>query len=165
MTAIDDVRRCLLRDIDGFLAELDGYPDDASVWAMPAGIANSTGTLAAHVAGNLRHFVGAHLGASGYVRQRDREFSQRDVDRDALRAELRAARADVDAALRTLDPARLGEPHPMPFGTHQLPLGLALVHLATHLAYHLGQADIHRRIVTGDPRPVGAMGIESLTES
>lgn len=164
MNAIDHVRRCILRDLDGFLAELDGYPDDASVWAMPAGIRNSTGTLAAHVAGNLRHFIGAQLGASGYVRQRDREFSVRDTSRDALRTDLLAARREVDAVLRDLDPARLGDELPAPFGRVRLPIGLALVHLATHLAYHLGQADIHRRITTGNAEPVGAMGLDALTE-
>lgn len=161
---IDEVRRCIMRDIDGFLLELDGYPDDASVWALPDGMLNSTGTLAAHVAGNLRHFIGAHLGDTGYVRQRDIEFSARDLPRDALRAELIAARGDVDLTLRRLDPARLGDPHPAPFGTTHLPVGLALVHLATHLAYHLGQADMHRRMVTGNSRPVGAMGLQPLTE-
>ena len=148
---------------NGFLLELDGYPDDASVWARPEGIANSTGTLAAHVAGNLRHFIGTQLGDTGYVRQRDLEFSVRDLPRDALRAELVTARAEVDQALRRLDPARLAEELPASFGSVRLPIGVALVHLASHLAYHLGQADIHRRVVTGDARPVGAMGLEALT--
>lgn len=161
---IDAVRRCLLRDIDGFLLELDGYPDDASVWAVPAGIGNSTGTLAVHVAGNLRHFVGAGLGDTGYQRDREHEFAVRDLNRDALAALLVAARDEVDATLRALDPMRLEEQHPLPFGPVRLPIGLALVHLATHLGYHLGQADIHRRVVTGDKRPVGALGLQALTE-
>lgn len=165
MTLVDAVRRCILRDIDGFLLELDGYPDDASVWTVPDGMLNATGTLAAHVAGNLRHFIGAHLGSTGYVRDREREFAERDLSRDALRTLLIAARHDVDTTLRNLDPARLEEQHPAPFGTVQLPIGLALVHLATHLAYHLGQADMHRRVVTGDSRPVGAMGVQGLTGS
>ncbi len=83
---IDAIRRCMLRDLDGMLAELDGYPDDASVWALPDGIANSTGTLALHLAGNLRHFVGGQLGGTGYVRDRDAEFADRGLSRDELRA-------------------------------------------------------------------------------
>jgi len=161
---IDAVRRCLLRDLDGMLAELDGYPDDASVWALPDGIANSTGTLALHLAGNLRHFIGAQLGGTGYLRDRDAEFATRDASRDELRALLRAARHEVDATLRALDPARLAEPFPAPFGKDRLDTALALVHLATHLAYHLGQADIHRRVVTGSRAPVGAMAVAPLTE-
>jgi hypothetical protein len=37
-----------------------------------------------------------------------------------------------------------------------------LVHLATHLAYHLGQLDYHRRVVTGDPRSIGAVAPAEL---
>ncbi len=161
---IDAIRRCMLRDLDGMLAELDGFPDDATVWAMPDGIANSTGTLALHLAGNLRHFVGAQLGATGYVRDRDAEFAHRGASRDELRALLGAARAEVDATLRALDPARLQEPFPIPLGHATVSTGQALAHLATHLAYHLGQADIHRRVVTGNRDPVGAMGVVPLTE-
>jgi hypothetical protein len=155
----------MVRDLDGFAAVLDDYPDDTSVWVVPQGMRNSAGTLAHHVAGNLRHFVGAHLGGTGYVRDREQEFAARDLSRDALRAQLITARGEVDAALRGLDPARLDQRHPAPFGTVHLPISLALVHLATHLAYHLGQADIHRRVVTGDSRPVGAMGVQTLTGS
>jgi hypothetical protein len=128
-------------------------------------VANSTGTLAMHVAGNLRHFVGAQFGSTGYQRDREREFAARDLDRAALKAELRAAWAEVDAALRAIDPDPGDQPFGLPFGPTRLPTDLALVHLATHLAYHLGQADVHRRIVTGERRPVGAMGVQGLTES
>lgn len=161
---VDAVRRCILRDLDGFVLELDGYPDDASVWRLPEAMLNSTGTLALHVAGNLRHFIGAHLGGSGYVRDRVREFAERDLPRDDLRTILIAARSEVDTALRALDPDHLDREHPAPFGSVRLPIGVALVHLATHLAYHLGQADMHRRVVTGDSRPVGALGFQGLTE-
>jgi hypothetical protein len=37
-----------------------------------------------------------------------------------------------------------------------------LMHLATHLAYHLGQVDYHRRVVTGDSRSIGALPIGEL---
>lgn len=162
---IDAIRRCLRRDLDGFLAELDGYPDDASVWQLPTGVANSTGTLALHVAGNLRHFIGAGLGGTGYVRDREAEFATRDVPRTALAEGLRAAQRDVDQALAGLAGADLAMLPPVRFGQdHEMPVPLALVHLATHLAYHLGQADVHRRIVTGERRPVGALGVKELTE-
>ena len=51
---------------------------------------------------------------------------------------------------------------PTPVGGVQPPMTTWLVHLATHIAYHLGQADVHRRIVTGERRPVGVMGIAPL---
>jgi hypothetical protein len=37
-----------------------------------------------------------------------------------------------------------------------------LLHLATHLAYHLGQIDYHRRVVTGGESLMGMQSIPAL---
>jgi len=34
--------------------------------------------LALHICGNLQHFVGAILGNTGYIRERDLEFTQKE---------------------------------------------------------------------------------------
>ena len=162
MNSIDSVRRCLLRDLGGFEAELNAFPDDASVWTMHPQIPNATGTLVLHAAGNLRHFIGATLGATGYVRDRDAEFSTRNLARRELLVLLHAARDEVDATLRTLDDSRLEATYPLEVGGITLTTGLMLTHLAAHLAYHLGQADIHRRVVTFDPKGIGAVGMRAL---
>jgi hypothetical protein len=125
-------------------------------------IPNTTGTLVLHLAGNLRHFIGATLGNTGYIRDRDAEFGTRNVSRSGLLVMLHAARDEVDQTLRALDPARLAAPYPLEIGGVTIDTGQMLVHLATHLAYHLGQADIHRRVVTFDPKGIGAMGVQEL---
>lgn len=163
MNSVDSIRRCILRDLAGFEAELNGFPDDATVWTMHPQIPNTTGTLALHAAGNLRHFIGATLGGTGYVRDRDAEFSTRNMARRELLVLLHAARDEVDATLRDLDPARMLTPFPLEVAGTTLSTGLMLTHLATHLGYHLGQADIHRRIVSFNPKAVGAMGVKELT--
>jgi uncharacterized damage-inducible protein DinB len=163
MNPVDSIRRCIVRDLGTFEVELASFPDDASVWSMHPQIPNTTGTLVLHVAGNLRHFVGATLGATGYVRDREAEFSTRNLARRELLVLLHAARDEVDATLRMLDAARLDDPYPLEIGGTTLTTGQFLVHLATHLAYHLGQADIHRRVVTFDPKGVGAVGVKELT--
>jgi hypothetical protein len=164
MSVILDVRRCLMRDLSGFVAELEGYPDDASVWALPPGFVNATGTLALHAAGNLRHFVGHVLGGTDYVRDRQREFAARDVPRVALIDDLETARREVDEALRELDPARADQPFPVPLGPVTVSTSRALIHLTAHLGWHLGQADYHRRVVTGVAVPVDAMGLATLVD-
>jgi uncharacterized damage-inducible protein DinB len=163
MNAIDHVRRCIVRDLAGFEAEVHGFPDDVSVWTMHPQIPNATGTLVLHVVGNLRHFIGAVLGGTGYVRDRDAEFRTRDLARSELLVMLHAARDEVNDTLRRLDPAQLDAPFPVELGGVTLGTGLMLTHLATHLAYHLGQADIHRRVVTFNPKAVGAVGVKELT--
>ena len=155
----------LARELRAVRREVDAYPDDAALWRAVPGLPNTGGTLALHVAGNLRHYVGARLGGTGYVRDRDREFAARDVPRADVVAGIDAAVADVTrtlATLATLGAAALTRPYPEQGGGRQVTTGEFLVHLATHLAYHLGQLDYHRRAVTGDARGAGAVAIAEL---
>ncbi|MBK8648017.1 MAG: hypothetical protein IPN16_16060 [Gemmatimonadetes bacterium] len=50
-------------------------------------------------------------------------------------------------------------------GPSTIPVRRGLLHLASHLAYHIGQLDYHRRLVTGDSRGVGAMGLPAQPTS
>lgn len=156
------LRRILLRDLRGAQEQLAAYPDDESVWALPEGVNNSAGTLALHMAGNLRHFIGAQLGGSGFVRDRDAEFSRRDVARADLVTELKAAAEEVEVALTPLDDEALEAEYPLAFGDIRLETGMFVTHLATHLAYHLGQMDLHRRVVTGEAKAVPTLTFKDL---
>ncbi len=147
----------LTRDLATLKRELDAYPDDAGPWRAVPGVTNTAGTLALHLAGNLRHFVGAQLGGSGYVRDRDAEFGRRDVPRAELGAIVDAAIAEVGKALDRVTDADLAKPYPLPIANVRLVTGDFLLHLVAHFAYHLGQVDYHRRAVTGQPGAIGAM--------
>jgi hypothetical protein len=71
----------------------------------------------------------------------------------------------MDAVRETLDalaPERLAESYPLEVGGVRPATGMFLVHLATHLAYHLGQVDYHRRLVTGEGTTVGAQSLPAL---
>jgi hypothetical protein len=161
---IDAVKRCLLRDLAGFALELDAYRDNPSIWVLPPGVNNSTGTLTLHACGNLRHFIGAILGKSGYVRDRDAEFAVRDLPRVELEMLLAVTREEVARALDQLDSDALPLDFPVPIGKTTLSTGRFLVHLATHLTYHLGQADIHRRVVTGQSNGLGTVAVPPLAD-
>ena len=110
---LDAIRKTLRRDIAALGREVEAYPDDATLWVVVPGISNSGGTLALHIAGNLRHFIGAALGNSGYVRNRDAEFSDRDAPRVAVAEQLADAGRVVEAVLRDFDVSRLGEQFPV----------------------------------------------------
>jgi hypothetical protein len=153
----DDLTRLFVRDLETFRRELNLFPDDAAVWQTVPGITNAAGTLALHAAGNLRHFVGAVLGNTGYVRDRDAEFQRRNVPRTELAAELDRAIVDVRQTLSRIDPAVLGRPYPLEVAGKVLPTGRFLMHLTTHLAFHLGQAGYLRRMVTGNDQASGAV--------
>ena len=109
MSRIAELSVIILRDIDRLADEVRAYPSDDAVWASPEGIHNPGGTLAIHLAGNLQHFIGAVLGDSGYVREREREFGARGLTREEILGEIADARTAVDAAFATLSDARLDE--------------------------------------------------------
>jgi uncharacterized damage-inducible protein DinB len=159
------VASILARDLAALRRELEAYPDERDLWATPPGVPNSAGTLALHLAGNLRHYVGAVLGGDGYVRDRDAEFARRDVPRAELAAGIAEAEAAVRRTLAALPDARLAEEFPQPVGERRIVTADYLVHLAAHLAYHLGQVDYHRRLVTGDGRGVGAVSPRELASA
>lgn len=152
----------MLRELDGFMREVDAFPDDVTLWQTAPGVTNSSGNLALHVAGNLQHFVGAILGQTGYVRNREHEFSCREGARAAVIAELTAARAVVDTTLSRLTQADLDRDYPEPLAGHTLNTAMFLVHLGAHLAFHLGQAGYLRRIVTGSNISTGPLPLAAL---
>jgi uncharacterized damage-inducible protein DinB len=160
----DALRVMLLRELRALDREIAAYPDDESVWQTPPGISNSAGTLVLHLAGNLRHFIGAALGESGYVRNRDAEFSTRDLSRDELRAEVQATIADVDRALDRIGTAQLEVPYPLLIRERRVRTADWLVHLSVHLGYHLGQIDYHRRLLTPNPQAADVVSIRELPE-
>lgn len=164
MSEIADLRRMLLRELDSFKQEINLFPDDDLLWVAPGGVTNSVGNLALHVAGNLRHFVGAVLGNTAYVRNRDAEFNTRGLDRAAVLRELDAAIAEVASTLGALDSARMDQPYPLPVGGITVSTRRFLIHLATHLAWHLGQAGYLRRILTGQNLSTGAVPVPALAE-
>jgi len=154
----------LTRELGAVRRELEAYPDDASVWRSAPGVPNTGGTLALHVAGNIQHFFGGILGGDGYKRDRDAEFARRDVSRMELLAGIDAAIASVKRTLPLLNDATLAAPYPEPIAKRTVCTRDFVVHLVSHLSYHLGQLDYHRRMVTGDPKGVDAVSVRELPE-
>ena len=160
-----ELSHLLARELRAIVRELNAYQTEDQVWALPPGLPNSGGTLALHAAGNLQHFIGAVLGGSSYVRDRDAEFQRRNVPRSELVEELQSAEASVRETLQRMDSAVLDEMYPMPVANRRLTTSDFLGHLATHLAYHVGQIDFHRRIVTGDAKGVGPVSPAELASA
>jgi uncharacterized damage-inducible protein DinB len=153
----DAIGSILDRDLRALRREVEAYADEADLWRPVAGTTNSAGTLVLHLAGNLQHFLGACLGHTGYVRDRAAEFSRRNVPRGDLLSEIEAARAAVKAGLANLTSSQLTGEFPEIVADASLTSGEYLIHLVTHCAYHLGQIDYHRRVVTRSETTVAAM--------
>lgn len=136
------------RDLAKLREEIEAYKDEASLWSRYGELPNSGGNLALHLCGNLRHFLGAILGNSGYVRDRESEFAMRDVPRDEILTAIDETRQIVAATLPRLTANDLEGNYPIEVFGHPMTTEYFLIHLATHLSYHLGQINYHRRTVS-----------------
>jgi len=154
----------LARELETFERSLDLFPDDVSPWKTAPGLSNSAANLALHVAGNLQYFVGAVLGGTGYVRNRDLEFGRREGPRSDVKEQLRAAKRAVEDTLPGLSEEQLAAEFPEPVNGFRLRTDRFLMHLCSHAAYHLGQADYARRSVTLDARSSGPVPLSALTD-
>ena len=152
----------LVRELRALKREINTYPDEEAIWHLPNGISNSAGTLTLHLAGNLQSFVGATLGNTGYKRDRPAEFQNRGVPRVELLAEIERTIRAVESTLADLPDERLDAAFPIAFGENRVATGDFLAHLAAHLAFHVGQIDYHRRLVTGHNDSIGPLAISEL---
>lgn len=157
-----DLLILLRRDLRCFMREVAAFPDDNTLWQTAPGLRNSVGNLALHVAGNLRYFVGGVLGATGYERHREAEFAQREGSRASVVAVLESALVELERGLKALTPESLAAPFPQPLQGHQPPTQRFLMHLAAHLAFHLGQAGYLRRTLIGDAIRTEPLGVGDL---
>ena len=135
------------RDLARLKDEISAYRNESAMWKTDREIPNSGGNLCLHLIGNLNHFIGATIGNSGYARQRDLEFSSKDVPREELVARIEETSVVVENALRAVTPEQLREEFPLLVFAEKTSTEYMLAHLATHLSYHLGQINYHRRLL------------------
>jgi uncharacterized damage-inducible protein DinB len=135
------------RDIDRLYKEIAAYSSDDKLWELKGEILNTPGNLALHLCGNLNHFIGANLGNTGYVRDRDAEFATKDVSKADLLNMIEKAKLTVLTTLENLTDEQLGATYPLePLG-YPMTSNYFLIHLSGHLNYHLGQINYHRRLL------------------
>ncbi|MFD1142680.1 DinB family protein [Larkinella insperata] len=148
---IQTLKSLFARDLGRLRREIELYQDETKLWVVDQEIPNPAGNLCLHLVGNLNTYIGAVLGNSGYVRHRDLEFSLRDVPRSEL---LRKVDETLEVVLRSLDKVseeQLREDYPMLVFDEKTTTEFLLTHLTTHLAYHLGQINYHRRLLDRQP--------------
>lgn len=135
------------RDLTKLKDEINAYKDQANLWITPKAISNSAGNLALHIVGNLNHFIGAEFGNTGYIRQRDLEFSLKNVERETIIAQIDDTIQVVTEALSGLSEEDLQKEYRRNPFEQEMTAEYFLTHLAMHLSYHLGQINYHRRLL------------------
>jgi len=141
------LKNLFLRDLAKLRAELEMYQDEQNIWLTEGQISNSAGNLCLHLIGNLNTYIGAELGDTGYVRDRPAEFSLRDVPRAELLKSIDDTITMIAATLDQKSDEILAEEYPIEIADAKVNTGYFMMHLTTHLSYHLGQVNYHRRLL------------------
>ncbi|MBC3847922.1 DinB family protein [Winogradskyella echinorum] len=135
------------RDLIKLKDEIQLYKNESNLWKIEGAVTNCAGNLCLHLVGNINHFIGATLGNSGYIRQRDLEFSLKNVPKSELIKQVDDTIVVVDQTLIKLSEEDLQKEYSRnPFEDY-MTTEYFLTHLAMHLAYHLGQINYHRRLL------------------
>lgn len=144
---IETLKSLFSRDLNKLKLEIESFQNESDIWIIDKNISNSAGNLCLHLIGNLNTYIGAEIGKTGYIRNRELEFSLKDVPRSELIEKIENTLLVVNNALDTLTEADLEAIYPLVVFEQEMPTGFFLVHLSTHLAYHLGQINYHRRLL------------------
>ncbi|MBP2282319.1 putative damage-inducible protein DinB [Flavobacterium sp. CG_23.5] len=145
---IETVRTLFNRDLNQLKKEIELYQNETDIWCVQKGISNSAGNLCLHLIGNLNTYIGAEFGKTNYVRNRALEFSLNDVPKAELLNKIEETKTIIDNALRSLTDEMLQNEYPLLVFETKMTTEFFLIHLTTHLAYHLGQINYHRRLLT-----------------
>jgi len=146
---LDTLIQLFERDLNRLITEIGLYKEEESIWKIDKGISNSAGNLTLHLIGNLNTYIGKELGDTGYVRNRELEFSTKFVKREALLNGLMQTKEVIKQSLSNLSNDDLNQEYPILVFTEKTTTEYLLVHLTTHLTYHLGQINYHRRLIEG----------------
>ena len=135
------------RDLKKLRDEIEAYKTEKNIWQVEKYINNSAGNLCLHIIGNLNWFIGAQFGATGYIRDRELEFSSTNIPKDDLLLEIDKTRSVLDNTLDKITASQLELEYPILVFEEKSSTQYFLVHLTTHLTYHLGQINYHRRLL------------------
>lgn len=144
---IETLQKLFARDLEKLKQEISLYKDESKIWVIDKNITNTAGNLCLHLVGNLNAYIGAEIGKTGYIRNRELEFSLKDISQKELIKKVEDTIAVVKTSLDKLKEEDLEKEYPQLIFAEKTSTGYFLVHLAVHLGYHLGQINYHRRLL------------------
>lgn len=136
-----------VRDLNKLKEEINLFAVEKALWITPGEIKNSAGNLCLHICGNLKHFIGSVLGNTGYIREREKEFSFKNVPLAELLNNVDETLEVVLNTIQDLDEDIFEAKYPIEVFGYEMRTEKFLIHLASHLNYHLGQINYLRRFL------------------
>ena len=144
---VETLKSLFNRDLNKLKVEIESYQNENQLWVIDKNISNSGGNLCLHLIGNINTYIGAEIGKTGYVRNRPLEFSLKDISKSELIRKIEETILVVNNTLDLLTEEDLNTIYPQIVFEKEMTTGFFFVHLSTHLAYHLGQINYHRRLL------------------
>lgn len=144
---VQELKKVYLKDLTKLKEEITLYAKEEDLWKVEKGISNSAGNLCLHLVGNLNHFIGTVIGKTNYIRNRDAEFSSKDIPKKDLVKMIEETIQVMDSVLSSMDDDQLKEEFPLLVLKEKTSTGFFLFHLSSHLGYHLGQINYLRRLI------------------
>lgn len=141
------LQKLFSRDLHKLKTEVEAYSSESNLWLVTENISNSAGNLTLHLIGNLNHFVGSVLGNTGYIREREKEFANKNTPQSEIVGNIEATEKMVTEVLSTLKKEDLERDFPINVFGQAMTTEYFLIHLSSHLSYHLGQINYHRRLL------------------
>jgi hypothetical protein len=135
------------RDLRKLIEEVNSFRDEENLWKTGGSVKNSSGNLVLHVIGGLNYLIGATLARTGYVRDRDEEFTRKGVDRKVLVVQLEELILMINKTLNAFTREDMEAEYPIFFDKPKTSVSYVLVQLSLHLNYHLGQVNYLRRML------------------
>lgn len=145
--SVDFIKELIARDLDRLRTEIESYKDESNMWRLSGDISNTSGNLCLHICGNLKHFIGAEMGKTGYIRKRDEEFSLKDVSKSELIEDILNTKQIVTSCLEVIDEDVLSQKCSFERLGQSMSNHSFLIYIAAHLNYHLGQINYQRRLM------------------
>jgi hypothetical protein len=143
---INEITSLYERDISKLIEEINSFKEEGNIWKTCGTIKNSSGNLALHIIGGLNYLIGATLSNTGYIRNRDQEFTNKRIDRKLIVEQLQELIPVINKTVNLLTPEQMESPYPIFFDKENATNSYVLIQLLLHLNYHLGQVNYLRRV-------------------
>jgi len=135
------------RDLRNLIKEIMSFRNEENLWKTYGTIKNSSGNLALHIIGGLNYLIGTTLAHTGYIRNRDQEFTDKEMGRKLIVEQLEELIPMINQTVNSLTPEQLESTYPRFFDKEDATNSYVLTQLLLHLNYHLGQVNYLRRIL------------------
>jgi uncharacterized damage-inducible protein DinB len=113
---------------------------DEQFWTNPFPYGNSVGHLVLHLTGNLSYYIGSRIAGTGYIRNRDLEFTE--TRRPSKAEVLRKFDETIAMVVATIERQTEAD-WTLPYTAEREPEAInrftAFLHCATHFFHHIGQ--------------------------